>query len=133
MTDEAIVYPDAVDVAITWLTANLGPIVLPRVPNPRLSQMVIVRRTGGARLNLVADNPTLTVEAWAQTDEDAHDLAQEARGYLLAMRGEVIGGVTVYRTADVGGPGLLPDPLSTQSRYTFSVSAAMRGTALAFS
>lgn len=133
MSDDAIVFPDAVAVAISWLTDNLGPIVLPRIPNPRLEQMVIVRRSGGVRLNLVADNPTLTVEAWAATDEDAHDLAQEARGYLLAMRGEVIDGTAVYRTAEVGGPALLPDPLSNQSRYTFSVSAALRGTALAFS
>lgn len=133
MSDEPVVYPDAVAVAISWLADQLGAIVFPRVPNPRLEQMVIVRRTGGARLNLVADNPTLTVEAWADSDEDAHDLAQEARAYLLAMRGEIIEGVTVYRTVDVGGPGLLPDPLSAQSRYTFSVSAAMRGSALAFS
>lgn len=133
MTTEAVAYPDAVNVAISWLTDQLGAIVLPRVPNPRLAEMVVVRRTGGVRLNLVADDAVLTVEAWAASDEAAHDLAQEARGYLHAMRGEVIEGVTVYRIADVGGPAFLPDPDSDVPRYTFSVSAAMRGSALAFS
>jgi hypothetical protein len=127
----AVLYPDAVDVAIAWLVTQMGPnLVVPRVPNPRPASMVLVRRTGGPRLNQVADNAQLTVEAWADSDEDAHDLAQEARGYLFALRGQVVNGVACYRVTDVAGPALLPDPASDQPRYTFSVQTAMRGAAL---
>lgn len=133
MTD-AVAYPDAVAVAISWLTTQMGPnLLVPRVPNPRPARMVLVRRTGGPRLNEVADNAILAVEAWDETEEDAHDLAQEARAYLFALRGEVVGGVACYRVTDVAGPQLLPDPESDQPRYAFTVQTAMRGVALTVS
>jgi hypothetical protein len=129
--NEAVLFPDAVAVAISWLELQMGPnLLVPRVPNPRPARMVLVRRLGGPRLNIVADDALLGVEAWDETEEDAHDLAQTARGYLLAMRGEVVDNVACYRVADVGGPSLLPDPESDQPRYVFTVQAAMRGTAL---
>lgn len=129
-----VLYPDAVHVAISWLETQMGPnLLVPRVPNPRPTRMVLVRRVGGPRLNMVADNATLAVEAWDVSEEDAHDLAQEARGYLFAMRGEVVEGVACYRVGDVGGPQLLPDPESDQPRYAFTVNVAMRGAALTVS
>ena len=131
---EAVVFPDAVDVSLAWLQTQMGPnLVVPRVPNPRLSRMVLVRRVGGPRLNQVADNATLAVEAWDELEEDAHDLAAEARAYLFALRGQTVNGVACYRVTDVAGPQLLPDPESDQPRYVFTVQAAMRGSALTVS
>lgn len=130
----AVAYPDAVDVVISWLTTQMGPnLLVPRVPNPRPTRMVLVRRTGGPRLNEVADNAILAVEAWDATEEDAHDLAQEARAYLFALRGETVGGVACYRVTDVSGPQLLPDSESDQPRYAFAVQTSMRGVALTVS
>lgn len=131
---EAVLYPDAVGVVISWLTTQMEPnLLVPRVPNPRPSRMILVRRVGGPRLNQVADNATLAVEAWDQTEEDAHDLAAEARAYLFALRGETVGGVACYVVTDVAGPQLLPDPESDQPRYTFTAQVAMRGAALTVS
>lgn len=125
-----VVFPDAVSVVVGHLDGELDATVGSRVPNPLATPLVVVRRTGGPRLNLVADNPTLTVEAWADTEEAAHDLAQLARAHVAAMPGRTFDGVAVYRFTEVAGPGSLPDPLSDKPRFTLTVQLAMRGTAL---
>jgi hypothetical protein len=131
---DAVLFPDAVAVAIAWLKTQMGPsLIYPRVPAVRPDRFVLVRRVGGPRLNKVADNALLAVEAWDQADEDAQDLAQEARGYLQALRGEVVSGVACYRIDELSGPQLLPDPESDVPRYVFTVQAAMRGAALTVS
>lgn len=131
---DAVVFPDAVAVAIAWLTEQMGPgLVYPRVPKVRPDRFVLVRRVGGPRLNKVADNALLAVEAWDQAEEDAHDLAQDARGYLHALRGETVNGVACYRVDELSGPQLLPDPESEVPRYVFTVQTAMRGAALTVS
>lgn len=101
--------------------------VVSRVPNPRPTSFLRVFRTGGPRMNLVADDAQVTVEAWASTDTAAHDLLQAARGLIVAARGTVVDGTTVYRVAEVSGPAWLPDPLSDQSRYTQTFTVATRG------
>lgn len=127
-----VVFPDVVDIAVQHLTDQLAiheqtATVGSVVPNPRPDELVVVRRTGGTRLNLVADEPNITVECWARRAEDAHDLAQLCRAILHAMRASSVAGVPIYRVTDVGGPVDLPDPTSNKPRYTFTVAIAARG------
>lgn len=101
--------------------------VVSRVPNPRPTAFVRVMRTGGPRMNLVADDAQVTVESWADEDTDAHDLAQVARALVVAARGTVVDGTTVYRVTEVSGPAWLPDGISDQPRYTQTFTVATRG------
>lgn len=128
-----VVFPDVRSLLIGHLAGELlaefdvtVPVV-PRVPNPRPSTFVVVRRTGGPRLNLVADDPQVTLDSWAPAEEDADDLAQQCRAIMHAARGAVIDGVPVYRIDEAAGPSQLVDPDTALPfvRQTFSV--AVRG------
>lgn len=132
---ERILFPDAAATVIGALNAELpdfgltGVPVRSRVPNPRPSRFVVVYRTGGPRDGIVIDQAQLTVEAWASNDADAHDLAMAARAILQGLEGRVVGGVVVGSIAEFSGPANLPDPTSDQSRFTWSTSVQIRGTA----
>jgi hypothetical protein len=123
-----VLFPDAVDVVVTALDADLTEPVRSRVPNPRPTTFVLVRRTGGPKRNLVTDQAQITVESWAATCEDAADLAQSARAIMNDLPGQSIGGVLVVRVEEASGPADLPDPLSDQPRYSQTFSVALRGT-----
>lgn len=127
---EPILFPAADTLVIDYLGSVLTPTVHGKVPDPRPAEFVTVQNTGGARRNLVTDGAQLTVEAWAETDTDAHDLAQLARAYLNALVGESLDGVAIYRVDEVSRPVPLPDP-SEQPRYSFTSVVALRGAVLA--
>jgi hypothetical protein len=132
---ERILFPDAVSTVISALNAQLddlgytGVPVRSRIPNPRPTRFVRVLRTGGPRVNVVTDAAQVTVEAWAASTADAHDLAQAARAIVNSLEGTVTGGVTVYGVNEFSGPADLPDPESEQPRYTWSASVNVRGIA----
>lgn len=128
-----IVFPDAAELVTTWLryqlpvygsAAHVGTVI----PAPRPAEMVLARRVGSARNTPVTDAVDLACECFAGTDAAAHDLAQLARSLVHALAGTVQGGVPVYRVSDVAGPDDLPDPLSDQPRYSFTVTVIVRGT-----
>lgn len=124
---EPIVFPDAVEVVCDHLRTELDPTpVVSRVPTTRPAAFVRVMRVGGVRRNLVTDEATLTVEAWAASEQAAHDLAQLARAHIYAMPGDG----DVYRVTEFSGPALLPDPLSDQPRYSLTVAVATVGAAV---
>lgn len=127
---DPIEFPDAERIIIDYLAARVGVPVSLTVPNPRPASFVIVQRVGGPRLNLVADNATLVIEAWAASPTAAKTILGVARAHVLAMRRQVVAGVPVYRVDELGGPGYLPDPDSAQARYTLTVQVALRGAAL---
>lgn len=126
---ETIVFPDAAAIVIGYLDDELTAAVLPRIPDPRLAEFLTVQRVGGPRRSLVSDAPLLAIGAWGDDDETAHDLAQNARGLIHALLGTVQAGVPVYLIEEAAGPALLPDPLSNQSRYVFTVAVHLRGVA----
>lgn len=134
MSYPAIVFPDAEQIAIDHLLAQLAlransTPVTNKVPDQRPTKFATCRRLGGPRRNLVADNAQIGVECWAATDPEAHDLAQLCRALLLAMAGRTIDGHAVYQVEEFAGPVNLPDPESAQSRYTFTVQISVRGAA----
>lgn len=127
MTTPLVVFPDTVAVALSWLREQLAEECVSRVPNPRPARFVLVRRVGGPRRDLVTDEATVTVEAWAATEQDAHDLAQLARAALHTLAGRKHDDITVYKVGEFAGPASLPDPESDQPRYTLTMTIAARG------
>lgn len=131
--NELIVFPDAIELVVNELRAELpaygfgDATVITRIPSTRPEVLVLVRRLGGTRLNLVTDEPLIGVECWAPELEEAHDLAQMCRALVLALQGTTSGGVPVYRVTEAGGLIDLPDPLSSQPRFTFTAAIAVRG------
>lgn len=135
MMRPVVLAPDAVAVAVDYLAEQLeergdDAIVTDRVETPRPDRFVRVSRTGGPMKNRVQDGPQLTVECWDLAEEDAQDLAQLCRALLFAAQGAVVNGVPIGKVDEFGGPQLLPDPLSDQPRYTFTMQVAMRGQSL---
>lgn len=133
---ELIVFPDVEDLLTTWLQPQLetrgyaGIKVGTRVPSQRPSTFVRLILTGGARHNLVQDNPTVVYEAWSDSETAAAALAQLVRALLASLAGQMVNGVQVYRVGEFAGPQNLPDPDSGQIRYTGTVSILIRGASL---
>src|SRR5690606_29143967 len=106
----------------------LTPPVSRTVPKPRPTAFVKVIRTGGAVDPLpITEGAMFTIEAWSSSAPAAYNLAADARLALHQMAGTVVDGVAVYRVEEVSGPQDLPDPESTQARYTFTVVLHVRG------
>lgn len=128
---ETIVFPDAASLVATHLADELGVQTGTVLPDPVPDYFVRVRRVGGTRATLVSDAALLAIEAYADFSDAAHDLAQEARAAVHALLGTSVQGHPVYKTEEVAGPFDLPDPLSNQARYTFTVAVHFRGAASA--
>lgn len=120
---ETITFADVEALLITYLDALIAAPVGTRVPNPRPSEFVRVARTGGTRLNLVMDQPTVIVEYWADDEATAAEGAQTVRGHIHAA--ETFGTVPVLVVGEFAGPANLPDPMSGQSRYTATYSLTL--------
>lgn len=127
----AILFPDPIPTVRAWLAVKMPAVqVVQRRPAAAPVELVQVVRTGGQRAHLVADDAQLTVTCWAATDPASADLAARVRAWLLAMAGEKVGTVAVYRVAEVGGLYANPDPDSGSPRHTFTVAVQVRGAAL---
>lgn len=125
---ERITFPDVIELLADHLRTELGDVhVGNRVPNPRPDAFVRVDRVGGIVENRVVDGALLVIEAWAQTEPEAHALAAECREIVHAMEGETIAGTPVYRVLEAAGPATLPDPVSDQARATQTVTVKVRG------
>ena len=125
--NDLIVMPDAERMVIEHLSSVLVPPVSLTVPASRPALFLTVQRIGGPRLNLVADNAMLTLEAWGGGPTAAKELLADARAQLHALRGSALDGVAVYQVTEISGPVNLPDPESNQARYTQAFQVALRG------
>lgn len=127
---DAVLFPDAAKAVATYLNDALDVTTDIKVPNPRPATFLRVQRVGGPSREVVIDDATVVVEAWAPTDQAAENLAQLARAHLLALHGDTVGTTLIYRCIDVGGPGRLPDPASGSPRSTATYQVTVRGAAL---
>lgn len=131
---EVVVFADVVEAFTGYLRDELDDrgwtvTVATQVPTSRPAQLVRVLRTGGVHhpdQNVPVEQAQLTVECWAATQATAHDLSQLSRALVYASRGVVDG---VSRVEEVSAPAYLPDPLSDQPRWTFTVLVTWRGAA----
>lgn len=126
----AVLFPNAT----TLVLSALGDLAAThsRIPTGRTLEdtFLLVRRLGGSQHDVVVDDATLAVEAWAPTDIAAHDLIQEARAVVHSLVGTQLDGVAVYRVQEFAGPASLPDPDSDHPRYTLTISVSLRGSDL---
>lgn len=79
----------------------------------RRDRMVIVRRDGGLRSGVVFDNPRLGIQCWAQTTQDAVDLARMVLALLIAAPGDS----NVKAMAGYTGPTRIADPSKQPLAY----------------
>lgn len=125
---ETIVFADAVAVVRTkLLAAGLTPVAF-QIPNPRPASFIQLTRVGGTSRDHVVDDATVSVDCWAATQVAAMALAQQARAHIHAMASTVVGGVTVYRTAELAGPADVPDPESGAARVRQTFQIGLRAT-----
>jgi hypothetical protein len=131
---EYLVFPDAEDLVCGLLADQLSARghdvpVGTRPPDPRPPEgFVVVRRTGGVMHTPVTDAALLTVEAWADRESLAYELARIARAALASAPGQ-LGSATVYLVREASGPANLPDPVSPLARYTAIYEVHLRGVA----
>src|SRR5690606_25657363 len=100
---DPVLFPDATATLCTFLAAATGEATDYRVtPGYDGGKLLVVRRTGGQVRDVVIDQATMVVEAWDDSYEDAHDLAQLARAYLLAAWNTRIDDTVLYRVVELG-------------------------------
>lgn len=99
-----------------------------RIPEKRPAEFVRVTRTGGARSNLVQEQPTVLVECFALTSVAAERLA----GDVWAAAAGLDGAVAWVHRVELTMPVNFPDPdTETHARYQFmaQITANLEATA----
>lgn len=131
---EAALFPDAEALICSYLRGALIPYVgaihvSTDVPNPRNDDEGFIRviRTGGPQLNVVADGPQITLEAWCYSAERAAEIMAYARALLHALEGGYYGGSAFYRLTEFTGPQNSDDPDSDIPRYVWTFRIGIRG------
>src|SRR5688572_19309851 len=128
---ELITFPDAEATVLAGIATVLPAVdVVDTVPTGRTlaDTFLLCRRVGGPSRDVVVDDASVTLEAWAPSREAAQDLLQDARAALHSLPGQTVDGVAVYRVQEFAGPAYLPDPDSSHPRYTLTASVSLRGT-----
>lgn len=123
---ELIIFPDVEQLCIDALDAGFEALGDPArwstsVPDPRPAEFGRILRTGGPQETLISENATIVVEGWAATESRALAIANFGRAVLLAQDG------TLFGATVPGGLGNLPDPTTSQIRYTLTMGVRVRG------
>lgn len=92
-----------------------------RVPNPRRDRMVIVRRDGGATSG-VFDQPRMTFDVWAKTEQDATNLANLV---IALAKVAPLADAGCTNVTHLSGPNPVPDE-SGQPRRLALIEATHR-------
>lgn len=124
-----IKFDDILTTLIAWLDGELPPgpavHVCEKIPKDRPDLMVRLTRTGGARTTRVSESPQVSIDVWAPTITQSHDLAQDVYSILWDAPGNT--SQLIYKVAQVGGVAESPDPLSSSPRHVFTLSFHTRG------
>jgi hypothetical protein len=109
---------DVESLLVAWLKrARDGVSVSTKVPNPRPSEFVRVRRMGGTRRNLVQEQALIFIECWGPSDYAAFLLAQDVWAWMDALDGE-----PWCHSTGLASPLSNSDPDTGQDRYTFTAN-----------
>lgn len=125
---EKILFPHAARLAIDAINAELPPGVraYPKVPKdnaaPGVLKFVVVQAVGGANETFVTATPQLIIEAYAPKDADAYELCDLALAIVRSQDGSIRG------ARGFGYPQNLPDPTTSQVRYTSTGEVRVWGT-----
>lgn len=125
-------FPDPTALLVTYLTPLVDPVaVVSRVPDPRPTQLVQVRRSGGGALPPVRDSARMDIWAWAATDNAAADLATTVRTAIWALAGTtLLGGVQCYRVQEFMAPRADEDPTTNSPRSWATYTLDLRANAV---
>lgn len=125
--EEWVVLPDVEQFVVLALQQGLPRIGLgsvhvgTQIPNPRPNTFVRIIRAGGTQESLVSEQAWIIVEAYDPIEFDASHLLAVCRAILHAQDGPLFG------TFEVSGPVNLPDPTTSQVRYTQTLGIRARG------
>lgn len=98
-----------------------------KVPTTRPKRFTRVLRAGGQQVDLVTLQPSIILESFGGSDEDAEAIADRNHAIMLrAGRAGSLGGVPVRQMGVLSTPQRLPD-LSGQDRYSAMYAPQMRG------
>lgn len=132
---ESAIFPDAEALLSSYLQSQLPALVGSvhvgtEVPNPRNDDEGFVRliRTGGPRMNLVADSPQITLEAWAYSADRAYEIMKYARALVHALEGSSYNDTAFYRLSEFTGPQYQPE--NDIPRYAWTFIIGVRGSQL---
>lgn len=99
-----------------------------KIPGGNPESFIRLFTVGGLERDLVSDTPTLIVEAFHKSEQDARDLCALAVAILQAAgrRGK-IGGAVCYGVDVSGLPGNLPHPnVPEKFRFTATLNVVLR-------
>ena len=92
------VYPDIVALLVAYLDPLTTVRVASDVPNPRLTELIQVRRVGGTQLRPVRDKPRVDFIVWAATSPRANEIADLVRNAVHQLAGTATLGPVVDRS-----------------------------------
>jgi len=119
-------FPDAVALVVAYLDPLTAATVASRVPNPRPTQLVQVRRVGGLPLPPVRDVARLDVICWEITDAKAWTLAATIREAVWALAGTTLLGPVTYSVSEFMGPRQSDDSDTGTPRVWMTFELALR-------
>lgn len=141
MTTPAVIFDDVELWATTYLRAALSArsesytsnvYVAAEMPKnattgepERRARMALIRRDGGGRSQQVLDNPRLSIDCWAETWQDATNLARMTAALIQSAPGDS----NVKRAVMTTGPTRIADP-SRQPRVYTTFDLVVKGTDL---
>lgn len=127
---EKVRFPHAAKAVIDVLNAELPADVraYPKVPaatkNPKpAGKFVVIRTVGGVVETLVTSAAQITVDGYASADDDAYDVCDLALS-IIRSQDDVVRGARGF-----GYPQNLPDPTTSQVRYTSTGEVRVWGAA----
>jgi len=130
---DLIVSPDIEAWAVDYIRGGLAGLsdpvtdnvlVATRVPTERAPKMVVVRRDGGPKLDVVREIARLGVRVWGTSDEEVTDLTNIVRALLQASPGNG----PVRRFVEIAGPSYLLEDSGQPMRF-FTVELTVKGAA----
>jgi hypothetical protein len=92
-----------------------------KIPNPRPAAFGRLLRLGGPKETLISEMAHISLEGWAYDEVDAIAILNLGRAVLNAQDG------TLFGVTEISGPNNLPDPTTSQVRYTQLFGVRMRG------
>ena len=130
---QLVVMPDVEGLAVATLNASFE-VRMPgvtwgtKIPRERPAKFGRLMLSGGTEETMITDQVQLIVEGWAEgatAESDAIAITNLGIAVLKALDDVLFGGFTI------GAPSNLPDPSTSQTRYTALVGVRVRGTVLA--
>lgn len=76
---------DILSVLCNYLSERTGLLTATEIPKTTPKRFITVIRNGGARDYAALDRPTITVQAWAETEAAAYEVMQDVRSLMADL------------------------------------------------